>query len=211
MIDYWASNMFIIALLAAFTIYWEERKPFYWHYILKPLTTFCIILLAFNSGLPGLSRYEVLILVGLIFSLAGDVFLMLPNDRFIPGLVSFLIAQVVYAVAFLSQTDQYSVLIILPLLIYGMWIYASLLPHLENMKVPVLVYIVFILLMVWSALNYYWAAGSRLAIYAAVGAVFFLISDSILAWNRFKHPFKMARALVLATYFLAQTLIALSI
>jgi alkenylglycerophosphocholine/alkenylglycerophosphoethanolamine hydrolase len=45
---------------------------------------------------------------------------------------------------------------------------------------------------------------------AAVGALLFVASDSALAWNRFKSEFKSAQAVILATYFAAQWLIALS-
>jgi len=59
-------------------------------YIFKPLTTLLVILLAFEQGSSISPVYKMLILAGLSFSLVGDVFLMLPKDRFVAGLVSFL-------------------------------------------------------------------------------------------------------------------------
>ena len=70
-------------------------------YVFKPLTTILITALLLYTG--DLSDfYTRLLFYGLLFSLAGDVFLMLPRDRFIPGLISFLIAHICYSIAFLS-------------------------------------------------------------------------------------------------------------
>lgn len=204
-------NIIAIAVLAVLAIYWENRKPDYWHFFLKPLTTIGIILLALNRGMLLDDIYTQLILLGLLFSLAGDIFLMLPKDRFIPGLLSFLVAQIVYSVAFVTSASDYSVLIAFPLLVFGLWIFYTLKPHLAKMTLPVLVYMLCILIMVWAALNWWWDTGDIFAVYAACGAVLFVISDSVLAWNRFKQSHPFYRPLILFTYFAAQFLIAHSV
>ena len=79
-------------LSAALHIRAEHYGPRYHVYLFKPLTMAFILLMAVRAGWPDLSRYKVAILAGLVCSLAGDVFLMLPSDRFIAGLVSFLLA-----------------------------------------------------------------------------------------------------------------------
>ncbi|MCF7801186.1 MAG: lysoplasmalogenase [Candidatus Marinimicrobia bacterium] len=204
-------HFFAIAVLAAFTIYWEKRQPLIWHYFLKPLTTIGIILLALNYGMPLDQLYSQLIVLGLLFSLAGDIFLMLPKDRFIPGLVSFLVAQILYAVAFIKFANDYSALLAFPLIIYGFWMFYILKPGLGKMVTPVLIYMLCILVMVWAALNMWWDSGQTIAGYAAFGAVLFVISDSLLAWNRFGHSRPYYRPLILSSYFAAQFLIASSV
>ena len=205
------TNIFITALLAGFAIYWEHRKPFIYHYLLKPLTTICILAMAFNYAAPDFSAYSVLIMAGLIFSLGGDIALMLPHDRFVMGLGSFLIAQIIYTFAFISRVAEFSILLLLPLIAYGIWMFFNLKPNLGKMTIPVLIYIVCILLMAWSAANYWNGFKSAPAMFAAVGALTFVFSDSVLAWNRFKTAWSFGRPLVLGSYFLAQYLIASSL
>lgn len=204
-------NILVTATLAGFAIYWENRKPFTYHYILKPLTTICILVMAFSYAAPIFSTYSILIMAGLVFSLFGDVFLMLPKDRFLPGLVSFLLAQIIYTYAFITAAVHYDWLIGVPFLLYGIWIFFNLKSKLGKMKLPVLIYLLFILTMVWSALNL-WQDGENLrGRMVAFGAAIFVISDSILALNRFKTPIRLGRPIILGTYFLAQYLIASSL
>lgn len=178
-------------------------------YIFKPLTTALIILLALLADGDSES-YQILIIVGLLFSLAGDVFLMLPRDLFIAGLVSFLIAHLFYSVAFLKD-GEISWLLLIPLLGFGGIMLAILWPHLGKLKTPVIVYVGVILIMGWLAVSRWLETDREGAALAALGALFFMASDTILALDRFRKPFGTARLLVLSTYYLAQTLIALSI
>src|SRR4051812_47599183 len=69
-------------------------------YLFKPLTMILIILIAFESKYAVSPFYKYAILGGLVCSLAGDIFLMLPLDRFIHGLVSFVLAPLFYIAAF---------------------------------------------------------------------------------------------------------------
>ena len=69
-------------------------------YLFKPLTTLLIFAFALLPGTFPTDNYTRAIALGLIFSLAGDIFLMLPGDYFLHGLVSFLIAHLWYWTAF---------------------------------------------------------------------------------------------------------------
>ena len=72
-------------------------------YFFKPLTTLSIIVLCLIQS-PEISMfYQYVALTDIVFSLGGDVFLMLPSDQFIKGLVSFLFAHICYIVAFSSE------------------------------------------------------------------------------------------------------------
>ncbi|MBE2198504.1 MAG: lysoplasmalogenase [Anaerolinea sp.] len=188
-----------------------EYQPTRTHvYIFKPLTTFLIILIALQGSTPAAPAYKWLIVAGLILCLAGDVFLMLPPRYFIMGLGSFLAGHWFYIAAFSVGGTIFSWWL-LPLLLYGGVIYALLHPHLGKMRGPVIAYIVTILLMAWQALGRWSTVTTTPALLAAVGAVLFVISDSLLALDRFRQQFKLARLLVLTTYWSAQWLIALSV
>ena len=202
-----------LTLLAIFSaslhIRAEYRGPRYHVYLFKPLTMVFILLMAVQAGQPGASLYKVAIIAGLVCSLAGDVFLMLPSDRFVAGLVSFLMAHLFYIAAFTSGTGfGFSWQSLVPCVIYGIFIFGILAPHLGKMKLPVLVYMVVILVMAWQAWERWRQTGQSGALLAFLGAVLFLISDSALAVNRFRGQYRSAQALILSTYFAAQWLIA---
>jgi len=181
-----------------------------WHiYIFKPLTM-VLILVAAVSGSTALPHYRNLIIVGIAFSMAGDIFLMLPSDRFVAGLIAFLIAHLFYIVAFVSKIDTVVGWPLISLITYGIVVYLVLSPYLGKMKVPVLIYIVVILVMAWSAWEWWAQAGTNTSLMAFSGALLFVISDTILAVNRFRQKFKMARVLNLSTYFTAQLFISSS-
>ena len=202
----------LILLSATLLIRAEYVSPRSHVYFFKPLTTCLVILLAWQVKQPVTAGYRVAILAGLSFSLIGDIFLMLPADRFIAGLVAFLIAHLCYIVAFTSRTGfQLSIPWLIPCLLIGGVMLALLWPHLGGLKVPVLVYMVVILVMLWQALGQLGRETQLSVLLAAIGAVWFVISDSTLALNRFREPFAASRAIVLSTYYLAQWLIALSV
>ena len=181
-------------------------------YIFKPLTTSLIIVFALLIDPPISPAYKTLIFAGLCFSLAGDVFLMLPNDRFVFGLVSFLVAHLLYIAAFVSlggfQRDGFAFLVYAA---YGAAVLSLLWRGLGGLRLPVLLYVAVILLMGWQALALWRAYPGLGALSAATGAALFVISDSALAFDRFRHRFVGARALVLSTYYLAQALFAISV
>lgn len=180
-------------------------------YLFKPLTMAFIIVMALSLD-PISDTYKILILIGLLFSVGGDTFLMLPQDRFVPGLVSFLIAHIFYIVAFAVEGDLPIVLwVAVPLLIFGAGMVAILLPTLGAMKTPVMVYMLVILTMGWMAIGRWIDTEQTGSWLAALGAVLFMASDAVLAYNRFKQPFHLSRLVILGTYFSAQWLIALSI
>ncbi len=198
----------ITAVLAIRAEYLPKRTQVY---IFKPLTTLLIIGIAWMEAGAAPPLYRWLILVGLIFCLGGDVFLMLPAKYFIAGLVSFLIGHIFYIAAFVGDGGFHPVLgWLAPLLVYGVVIYRLLHSHLGKLRGPVIVYVLAILTMAWQALGRWSALDTTGALLAAGGAVLFVISDSVLALDRFRQPFAAARVIVLAAYWAAQWLIALS-
>jgi uncharacterized membrane protein YhhN len=157
--------------------------------------------------------------LGLIFSMAGDIFLMLPREQFIPGLISFLLAHLAYLVGFNQSAPPINLvsgLLVLLVVITAIQLYRRLAGGLQapgqaELKIPVLAYLVVISLMLISALltliRPEWAEGP--ALIASSGALLFFISDSFLGWNKFVAPLSYGHLRVIVTYHLGQILIVL--
>ena len=193
-------------------IHAEYRGPRNQVYLFKPLTTILILLIAVQAITPEPALYKHAIIAGLVFSLAGDIFLMLPSDQFIAGLVSFLVGHLFYIRAFTSGTGfGFNWWLLPPFVVFGVVIFRILSPHLGKMKAPVIAYMAVILVMAWQAWERLAQTGQIGSVLASIGAVFFVVSDSALALDRFRGRFGSARAVALSTYYAAQWLIALSV
>jgi uncharacterized membrane protein YhhN len=190
----------------------EYRGP-RWHvFLFKPLTTFLLVLLAMVPPTAHGLGYQVAICIGLACSLLGDVFLMLPRDRFVPGLASFLVAHVAYLVAFSTGVPIGTAPgFLLPLLAVAILLLRLLWPSLGRRRLPVLLYTATILTMVWQAWGRRWLIVTPSATLAACGAALFMVSDGLLALHRFGHPLPSAQILIMTTYVAAQAMIALSV
>ncbi len=186
------------------------RGPRWQFYLFKPLTIIFLLVLGFQGA--DASWYSNLILAGLALSLVGDIFLMLPTDRFVHGLIAFLAAHVLYSIAFWFNFDG-SMVWWLPAMLFGagILVFLLLLPNLGKMMLPVAVYIAVIAQMAWAAGEFWLATGSTAALLAFVGALFFMVSDTVLAFEKFKGTFVSATAIVMTTYFIAQSLIIASV
>jgi uncharacterized membrane protein YhhN len=95
-------------------------------------------------------------------------------------------------------------------MLYGMLMVQLLWPHLGKMRLPVLAYMLVILMMGWTATGRWIGTKQPGSLFAFLGAILFIISDSALAVDRFKGHFTKAQVYILTTYFAAQWLIALS-
>src|SRR3970040_1399630 len=95
----------LIFLTAMLAIYGEMVGRRRLVYVFKPLTTVLIIALAAQLPAEAASRYRAAVLAGLVLSLAGDVFLMLPGDRFIAGVAPSLAAHLSSLTAFTSPVQ----------------------------------------------------------------------------------------------------------
>ncbi len=185
------------------------RRPFR---VFKPLATSLIILVALAARAPIPPAYKAFILAGLVCSLAGDIALMYQERWFTAGLAAFLAAQVLYILAFRPGAGRpVSVWLLLPFMVYGMLMFRILAPRLGSLKLPVFVYIVAITAMGWLAAERFVYFGGTGPLLAFAGAVLFLVSDSVLAYDRFAGKVGLAQVIILGTYFPAQVLIALSV
>lgn len=184
-------------------------------FVFKPLTTLLIIGFAWPRG-ANATKQRNLVRVGLILSLAGDVFLLWPNEGFLPGLVAFLFAHLAYIVAFCVP-----VRLAAKPWVFGLYalvaaaILSALWPGVPAaLRVPVVAYVVCLATMAAQALAWWrssvaaGAADASHARLAALGGVLFMASDSLLAINKFAVPLPLASLWILLTYWLAQWCIA---
>lgn len=196
---------FISAALTVYFEYFDRRFV----YFFKPLTlVFIISIVWFYGAAKGF--YRAAILAGLAFSLAGDTFLINPQN-FVFGLASFLTAHLCYVAAFAAASERkfkrlslaaYSIGALMLWLIYG--------DVPANLKIAVVFYALAISTMLAGALNFYLTRKTPAALFALSGAFLFVVSDSALAYNKFSGEFFLAKLVILATYFFAQWLIARS-
>ncbi len=181
-------------------------------YLFKPLTTVLILLLALLLPDPVAPGYRALIALGILFSLGGDVFLMLPRDAFVWGLASFLIAHLFYIAAYIARAGvQLNWLLLAPFVLYGAALLYLLLPHAGAVRIPVILYAVVLMAMGWQATALWWALRDTAALLAMVGALLFIASDSILALDKFRAPIPQRDLLIMSTYYGALLLIAWSV
>ncbi len=167
----------------------------------KPLP---VLLLAF-ALLPWRWRYQRLIAIAFIFSAIGDLFLQLPGDYFMQGLAAFLIAHIFFILAFWYRSKRPELAALVVLVILGIVEFEFLKPGLNQLKLPVIVYMTVILAMLWRA--YAQRNFNATAKFAFWGALAFVLSDSVIAFNRFCCHIRGAQAIIMLLYWTAQWLI----
>jgi len=142
----------------------------------------------------------------------GDVFLMLPGDWFAFGLGSFLLAHLCYLRAFRWRGEWFRPFG--PVFAYGVVaaaVLAYLWPHLPaELKIPVVVYVVALAGMAAQAACVRRQRPDRVAMAAAIGGACFVLSDALLAIDRFALAIPFASVWVLLGYWTAQWLIGRS-
>ena len=181
------------------------------HFIVKPLLIPALLLLLFytRSTVPG----KNLLLTGLFFSWMGDVFLLFENKQslfFIFGLASFLTTHIFYIIYFLRiRSSQVSLLKKQPIFIalvlaYGITLVWQLYPYLGHLKLPVMVYAAVICSMLLCSLHIFLKVNKKATGYYLFGAIAFVVSDSLLAINKFYQSFPYAGIFIMLTYCAAQ-------
>ena len=185
-------------------------------YVFKPLAIATVIAMVLLSSSQPTSKYRLLIATGLLWSAAGDVLLMLPGNLFAPGLGCFLIAHLCYISAFATHGSGRKVgtAALIPFALIAGAMLSIVWPGLGALRIPVVLYIGVIATMAWQAWGRWLRLRSGGAMRAAIGALFFLVSDGTLALNRFgvsTGSAASATIIILSTYLAAQFLIASSV
>ncbi|AIF44859.1 lysoplasmalogenase [Virgibacillus sp. SK37] len=197
----------LILTMSIVYIFIVPDEPFIFKLFFKLIPMAMILMYAFEQSGRRKTKTHLLLLSGLVFSMLGDGTI----HWFILGLSAFLIGHLFYITGFLTRWS-FSVIRILyaiPVGIYAFLIGRELLQAFneageQSLVIPVLLYILVISIMTWSAMM----TGNPWAIW---GSILFVISDSILAWNMFVHPIPNAGKLIMLTYYGAQFLIAHSL
>jgi len=194
----------------------DSSNPNLLHYITKPLILISLILFFLKNSAHLPSKIRLAINLALVFSLIGDILLMFVNTSssfFIAGLVSFLIAHILYIIVFSKTRNQNKkpTIILALLTAYALGIFYFLSAGLGDMLIPVILYMTIILTMATMAFLRQGSVNSTSYKFVATGAILFLISDSLLALNKFYMPFSFADISIIFTYSLAQLFIVLGI
>ena len=184
-------------------LYGYETGNLWIQTISKPVPVIVLILSVRQKG-----SYNTLISIGLILSLIGDILLAKMIDKFLFGLISFLAAHIVYIFAFLKKSKRLAIAESIPFYAYGALLFYFLQAHLGDLRIPVLVYIIVITTMLWR--SFIQRKSGRLAAYAFYGALFFTLSDTMIAIYRFYENFPFDREATILTYWVAQYFIFLS-
>nr|WP_139242049.1 lysoplasmalogenase [Aquimarina spongiae] len=183
-------------------------------YITKPaiVCSLLIFLILRKTTIP-LFRFNYL-LMGLILSLAGDIFLLFQGQLFfILGLVMFLFAHIFYILLFVKDIafGQKSKLFLVLTTVYGFGLFFLLYSNLKAMLIPVIVYMIVILGMANTSYFRSQEVGKKSYLFVLMGALVFMLSDSLLAVNMFYTSLPYSHIWIMSTYALAQLLIVYGI
>ena len=164
-----------------------------------PALTLCVLALVRLQG-----RTRVLMAVAFAAAAAGDVFLDLDRTRYLPhGLGCFLVTQVAFTFAFLpwARWTPSRVPLVVVLVLAEIALLAFAWPNLGPLRIAVVVYLAALLAMTITALMV------RDARWIGVGAVLFLVSDSLIGINAFIAPFPASTAIIVSIYLASMLLI----
>ncbi len=209
------SKLLAVIGLAAALLYLAAGRmdDAYWlRMIAKPIP---VLVLAFwVSTLRVKGRYQLAIMLGLLLSALGDILLEFSQATFLLGLFAFLLGHMAYIAAFLQDTRKLYPFYGAMAYAYGLFVMFFLIStgELGGMFIPVQLYILVITTMLWrAACRLDVPELPRFSVWAGLaGALFFVVSDSILAFRLFETPIQLGGAAVMVTYWLGQLGIALS-
>lgn len=187
-------------------------------FFVKPLICLSLAIYLFKN-VNMQSGFNRLVLAGLILSLFGDCFLLFAGSDvyfFLYGLISFLFAHIVYSLAFIRDfknnpdaSKYYGHLMLFCMGIFSMSYYTFIRDYLNDFRIPVMAYMFVISVMAILAGYRYRRVNLLSFRMIYLGAIFFVISDSALAFNKFVQPFSSAGFIIMSTYMIAQYLITI--
>ena len=214
-------------LLPAFTLaileWVGEQKRIRWLiYTTKPLVLITLLVWIglenhfYRHPIPVFKSPLGWFLIALVLCLIGDIFLMLPERYFMPGLIAFLLGHIAYILGFQfgipPQGTLFPAMLMAAIIILvSATVYRKLAQGLKasgktGMIMPVLIYAIVISYMLFSALNTLltnsWNYAAALPV--SFGALLFYISDILNAWQRFVNALPAGRLKIMVTYHLAQ-------
>ena len=157
------------------------------------------------------ARRSKLYLGALFFSLLGDIFLLDKEGQFLLGIGAFLVTQILFIILVLKRSSAFSksnlIWSAIPFLIYLVLLMRTLAPELDDLFYPVLIYGSVISVFGITALNYHLNQRNAESLILLSGALLFIVSDSMIALNKFYSPHMIYPVAIMLTYALAQYMI----
>lgn len=201
-------NLLLAAIFASGIVYifFIPADPVGFKIFMKLIPMMLIILLASTSRALFSRTYKQIIIAGLIVCMIADGVIY----WFLPGLITFFIGHIFYIFAFRHVGHKsMPIWAAIPLLLYGIgmaiWIAGSQFSNGQTvLGIAIIAYIGIILTMGWMAIR------TRLKL-AITGALLFMLSDSVLAIDRFVFEIPYRDVFVMSTYYAAQIFLAASI
>ena len=187
----------ILAIVLAIDLFFIFNSQTELRFFTKPLLLPILVVMYCLQVKSEKSHLDKLFFAGLILSFFGDLFLLF-KWGFLPGLGSFLLAHVFYIISFKKKLQK-SIWKFWPIILglYATILLAFLFPYLKEMKIPVIIYAIVIATMMYNAIKTHKKN-------LIIGALLFLISDTLLSVYLFMHPLIILNLLVMATYLGAQ-------
>ncbi len=189
----------------------ENRIPLNFAVLTKSFIVPVLIIIIIVNLKENFDRLSWLMLVSLMFSCAGDIAI---GYSFVPGLVCFLTAHIMYILVFwLTPGEKFisfrKAYLLLPVVLYGIGLILFLYNDLGEMRIPVIIYAAVILSMLSLAINRFRKVGKNSYLLVLFGVILFVLSDSLLAINKFTLPFRSSGIVIMSTYIIAQYLITI--
>lgn len=204
--------IFIALLLADLVAVSMDFKPL--EYVFKPSLMLALGIYFFQETKKWADKKQRnRILGGLFFSLLGDVFLMF-SGGFLFGLGAFLVAHLCYISALIldnqglvfMKRDRF--MAVIGVFAYGIVFLSAILPKVASaLQIPILAYGLTIMTMLLTALNRWKSVENVSFQWVFIGAILFVLSDSLIAVSRFVQPFPMSGIAIMLTYAAGQFLI----
>lgn len=210
-------------LMVIFVIFADLFELQWMYYITKPIVLWIVFLYFKNSTIAIAGQMKrVLMMAAFFFCAIGDLVLMFSHKDdlfFIGGLVAFLLGHLFFTATFIREITTvkplqqhwmqlaFATLVV----VYGAEFFILNRFSFGNLMIPVLVYCIAITAMGVSATMRDSSVNKNAYLKVVTGAVFFIISDSLLATNKFIQSFDLAGPLILGTYFIAQYLILIGV
>ncbi len=199
---YWLVAYFVSSVVYLFMLS-NGGMTFEWVPKTTPIFILLLMIIKYLTG-----NVRLLMGLALLFSALGDILLTF-KGLFLAGLGAFLVAQILYFVLFFSQSrlSQRGVMWLTLILVYTVGVGSYILPNAGELSFVIAVYLLAIAGMVT-------CAGFRhdsQFIWVSLGAFVFMVSDSLIAVNKFVNPFPHSKEAIMVSYYLAQFMIALGI
>ncbi|MHA1821392.1 MAG: lysoplasmalogenase [Promethearchaeota archaeon] len=214
----------VLSLILALEIRFELQGDKKGVYIFKPMLMPVIAIFYVGyMGIykSGLNQYASIFIIGLVFGFLGDIFLIESSSkkRFMMGLVAFLVGHLLYLITYILILSDISktthtinplyLVFYVPMVLLLIFMIPKVVKSMGDMKIPGAVYAIVISFMHIVSTIFILYGITPFSFLLWSGSLSFLVSDFILAWNKFKSPIKLYKLWNMSTYVFGQYLMTL--